>query len=62
MLVMQPALPTFTFSDAELHAPPPDASVRQDVRPEQADAVPVIANGSGLTVLIAVIRQPVGSV
>ena len=43
----------------ELHVPPP-ASVKADVRPTQTIVFPVIAEGNGFTVTVAVAVHPVG--
>ncbi len=45
-----------------LHAPPPVASLSVVVAPTHALAVPVITDGVGDTVNVAVVLQPVGSV
>ena len=45
-----------------LHVPPVVASLKLVVKPAQTFKVPVIAEGNGLTVKIAVVIQPVGKV
>lgn len=45
-----------------LHVEVPEASVRVEVEPTHNVVVPDIADGSGLTVTVAVAIQPVGSV
>jgi hypothetical protein len=51
-----------TAGVALLHVPPAVASVRVVVDPMQTVSVPPIAAGKGLTVTVAVTRQPVGNV
>ena len=45
-----------------LHTPPGVASPRGDIRPTQADGVPVMAAVSGFTNIEVDVMQPVGSV
>ena len=45
-----------------LQVPPPVISLNIVVEPVQTLAVPVMAAGNGLTVMIAVVIQPVASV
>ena len=45
-----------------VHEPPAEPSVKFVVNPAQTLSVPVIAEGNGLTVAIAVIIHPVGKV
>ena len=45
-----------------LHVPPGTASAKLDVKPWQTLIVPVIAEGSGLTITTAVVVHPVGKV
>ena len=44
------------------HVPPAEASVNDVVRPTHTVSVPVMDAGSGFTVTIPVVIQPVGSV
>jgi len=50
---------TVATDDVLLVQAPPPASLSADVAPMQADNVPVIADGNGLTVTGAVIKHPV---
>ena len=55
--------PIDAFALVVLHVPVPSASLKLIVRPRQTVSdTPVIATGSGLIVMIAVVMQVVGSV
>lgn len=45
-----------------LHVPPPVPSLRVVVAPSHTLMIPVIATGIGNTLIVAVVRQPVGSI
>jgi hypothetical protein len=45
-----------------LHVPPPDGLISVVLTPSQTLSVPMMVAGSVLTVKVAVLRQPVGSV
>jgi len=47
---------------ALLHVPPAVASANVLVKPMHTVVVPVITAGNGLTVTVAVLKQPVGKV
>ena len=60
-----PVLPSTTRTPPNpvlLHVPPGAASLRLVEKPAHMRAVPVIEAGSGSTVTVAAIRQPVGNV
>jgi len=57
-----PALIVATAGVALLHVPPAVASDNVVVKPMHTLVVPVITAGNGLTVTVAVRKQPVGKV
>ena len=58
--VVNPTVATAVLLLVQL--PPPGVSPRFVVDPEQTVLIPVIAVGNGLTVTIAVVKQPVGKI
>lgn len=51
-----------TLPSPELHVPPPVASLSVVVAPGHTLNVPVMAAGTGLTVTVVVVKQPVGRI